>query len=105
VIVDIYLYERDGWQAAAYTAETEEVRSRTLEAGAAAAAAYRALLAAVLAAVSTGDKHQFPELSRRVAHAVADIIAVAEQLKGLYLLRKSVVTHLLSYFLFFKVTL
>ncbi|XP_028167577.1 talin-1 isoform X13 [Ostrinia furnacalis] len=69
-------------KAAAYTAESEEVRTRTIEAGAAAASAYRALLTAVLNAVGGADKQHFPELSRRVAHAVADIIAAAELLKG-----------------------
>ncbi|CAH0404281.1 unnamed protein product [Chilo suppressalis] len=69
-------------KAAAYTAENIETRTRTIEAGAAAATAYRELLSAVLLAVSTGDRQHFPELSRRVAHAVADIIAAAETLKG-----------------------
>ncbi|KAL0859340.1 hypothetical protein ABMA27_011134 [Loxostege sticticalis] len=70
-------------KAAAYTAESIEVRQRTIEAGAAAASAYRALLTAVLNAVGGAqDKQHFPELSRRVAHAVADIIAAAELLKG-----------------------
>ncbi|XP_049882478.1 talin-1 isoform X7 [Pectinophora gossypiella] len=71
-------------KAAAFTAETAELQARTIEAGREAAAAYRALLQAVLAACH-GDaaaRHSFPDLSRRVAHTVADIIAAAELLKG-----------------------
>ncbi|KAL4712138.1 hypothetical protein ACJJTC_010999 [Scirpophaga incertulas] len=70
-------------KAAAWSAESSEIRQRTLEVGAAAAEAYRALMSGVLAAVTGGgDRHAFPELSRKVALAVADIIAVAESLKG-----------------------
>ncbi|XP_037872864.1 talin-1 isoform X9 [Bombyx mori] len=71
-------------KAAAQAAESAEVRERGVRAGLAAAQAYRALLQAVLQA-ATGDsaaRQQFPELSRRVAHTVADIIATAELLKG-----------------------
>ncbi|KAI5632790.1 i/LWEQ domain-containing protein [Phthorimaea operculella] len=71
-------------KAAAFTAESAELQSRTVEAGRQAATAYRSLLQAVLAACN-GDsnaRQSFPELSRRVAHTVADIIAAAELLKG-----------------------
>ncbi|CAH0698118.1 unnamed protein product [Spodoptera exigua] len=71
-------------KGAAHAAETEELRTRTLEAGRAAAQAYRALLQGVLAACG-GDaaaRHHLPDLSRHVAHATADIIATAELLKG-----------------------
>ncbi|XP_063391701.1 talin-1 [Cydia fagiglandana] len=66
-------------KAAAFTAETDELRIRTIEAGREAALAYRALLQAVL---SGNGKRQLPDLSRRVAAAVADIIAAADLLKG-----------------------
>ncbi|XP_022816800.1 talin-1 isoform X8 [Spodoptera litura] len=71
-------------KGAAHAAETAELRSRTLEAGRAAAAAYRALLGGVLAAAGGdgGARHDLPDLSRHVAHATADIIATAELLKG-----------------------
>ncbi|KAJ8706954.1 hypothetical protein PYW08_011088 [Mythimna loreyi] len=71
-------------KGAAHSAESAELQTRTLEAGRAAAQAYRALLQGVLAACS-GDataRHQLPELSRHVAHTTADIIATAELLKG-----------------------
>ncbi|XP_075988130.1 talin_middle and talin-RS domain-containing protein rhea isoform X2 [Anticarsia gemmatalis] len=71
-------------KGAAHAAETSDLQSRTLESGRSAAEAYRALLTGVLAACN-GDvaaRQHFPELSRRVAHAVADIIATAELLKG-----------------------
>ncbi|XP_063370870.1 talin-1 [Cydia amplana] len=66
-------------KAAAFTAETDELRIRTIESGREAALAYRALLQAVL---SGNGKRQLPDLSRRVAAAVADIIAAADLLKG-----------------------
>ncbi|KAH9632859.1 hypothetical protein HF086_013646 [Spodoptera exigua] len=74
----------DDESGAAHAAETEDLRTRTLEAGRAAAQAYRALLQGVLAACG-GDaaaRHHLPDLSRHVAHATADIIATAELLKG-----------------------
>ncbi|XP_052742695.1 talin-1 isoform X2 [Bicyclus anynana] len=66
-------------KGAAHAAETEELRARTLASTRAAAEAYRALLAALLSAPA---RAQLPELSRRVAQAVADMLAVAELLKG-----------------------
>ncbi|XP_050558739.1 talin-1 [Spodoptera frugiperda] len=71
-------------KGAAHAAETPELRTRTLEAGRAAAAAYRALLGGVLAAAGgdAGARHSLPDLSRHVAHTTADIIATAELLKG-----------------------
>ncbi|XP_050359192.1 talin-1 isoform X1 [Nymphalis io] len=66
-------------KGAAHGAETGELRARTLAATRAAAEAYRALLAALLA---PGARAQLPELSRRVARAVADMLAAADLLKG-----------------------
>ncbi|XP_064075627.1 talin-1 isoform X3 [Vanessa tameamea] len=66
-------------KGAAHGAETEELRTRTLAATQTAAEAYRALLAALLA---PGARAQLPELSRRVARAVADMLAAADLLKG-----------------------
>ncbi|XP_069364128.1 talin-1 [Maniola hyperantus] len=67
-------------KGAAHSAETEELKIRTLETTRAAAEAYRSLLAALLNAPAS--RNQLPELSRRVAQAVADMLAVAELLKG-----------------------
>ncbi|XP_026736418.1 talin-1 isoform X5 [Trichoplusia ni] len=70
-------------KGAAHGAESAELSERTKLSGRAAAQAYRALLAAVLAAGGDSSARQhFPELSRNVAHTVADIIATAELLKG-----------------------
>ncbi|XP_045457678.1 talin-1 [Melitaea cinxia] len=66
-------------KGAAHSAETEELRERTLVTTQAAAEAYRALLAALL---SPSARSQLPELSRRVARAVADMLATADLLKG-----------------------
>ncbi|CAG9134195.1 unnamed protein product [Plutella xylostella] len=67
-------------KAAAFTAETEELKQQTLEAGRNAALAYRALLVALLGTAE--DKAQLPELSRHVASAAAELIAYADKLKG-----------------------
>ncbi|CAH2056199.1 unnamed protein product, partial [Iphiclides podalirius] len=69
-------------KGAAQAAETEELRARTLETTRAAGEAFRALLQAVLAAPGGAARSHLPELSRRVARAVADMLAVAELLKG-----------------------
>ncbi|XP_037295734.1 LOW QUALITY PROTEIN: talin-1-like [Manduca sexta] len=71
-------------KAAAHAAESAELQARALQCGRAAAEAYRALLQAVLqaAGADVAARQQFPDLSRRVAHTVADIIATAELLKG-----------------------
>ena len=65
-------------QGAAHTAETEELKTRTLETTRSTALAYSALLTALLG----NARAQLPELSRKVALAVADMLAVADLLKG-----------------------
>ncbi|CAG4965789.1 unnamed protein product [Colias eurytheme] len=67
-------------KSAAHAAESDELRTRTLESTRAAAEAYRALLSALLSAPAS--KAALPDLSRNVAHAVADMLAAAELLKG-----------------------
>ncbi|XP_013176171.1 PREDICTED: talin-1 isoform X2 [Papilio xuthus] len=69
-------------KGAAQAAETEELRTRTLEATRAAGEAFRALLQAVLAAPGGAARSALPDLSRSVARAVADMLAAAELLKG-----------------------
>ncbi|XP_013143136.1 PREDICTED: talin-1 isoform X2 [Papilio polytes] len=69
-------------KGAAQAAETEELRTRTLEATRAAGEAFRALLQAVLAAPGGAARSALPDLSRCVARAVADMLAAAELLKG-----------------------
>ncbi|XP_068621832.1 talin-1-like [Battus philenor] len=69
-------------KGAAQAADTEELRTRTLEATRAAGEAFRALLQAVLAAPGGGARSALPDLSRCVARAVADMLAAAELLKG-----------------------
>lgn len=62
------------------------MRSRTLKAGHEAANAYRELLQAVLKAIQgqPGARQTFPDHGRNVAQAAADIVAVAESLKGFF---------------------
>ncbi|CAK1592968.1 unnamed protein product [Parnassius mnemosyne] len=69
-------------KGAAHAAESAELRARTLETTRAAGSAFRALLQAVLAAPGGAARAQLPDLSRSVARAVADMLAVAELLKG-----------------------
>ncbi|XP_073841689.1 talin_middle and talin-RS domain-containing protein rhea isoform X2 [Musca autumnalis] len=60
-------------------AETEDLRQRTLEAGAAVGEAYRELLTGILHNCSADDRMH---LSRRVAKCVTDLVAMAGLLKG-----------------------
>ncbi|XP_059217650.1 talin-1 isoform X2 [Stomoxys calcitrans] len=60
-------------------AETDDLRHRTLEAGAAVAEAYRDLLTGILQNCSADDRMH---LSRRVAKCVTDLVAMAGMLKG-----------------------
>ncbi|XP_017129396.1 talin-2 isoform X2 [Drosophila elegans] len=60
-------------------AETEELRSRTLEAGTAVGESYRDLLSGILHSCSADDRMH---LSRRVAKCVTDLVAMARLLKG-----------------------
>ncbi|XP_044314006.1 talin-2 isoform X2 [Drosophila rhopaloa] len=60
-------------------AETEELRSRTLEAGTAVGESYRDLLSGILHNCSADDRMH---LSRRVAKCVTDLVAMARLLKG-----------------------
>ncbi|XP_030385592.1 talin-2 isoform X3 [Scaptodrosophila lebanonensis] len=60
-------------------AETEELRSRTLEAGTAVGESYRDLLNGILHNCSADDRMH---LSRRVAKCVTDLVAMARLLKG-----------------------
>lgn len=60
-------------------AETDELRQRTLEAGAAVGESYRQLLTGILENCSADDRMH---LSRRVAKCVTDLVAMAGLLKG-----------------------
>lgn len=60
-------------------AETDDLRQRTLEAGAAVGEAYRELLNGILHNCSADDRMHF---SRRVAKCVTDLVAMARLLKG-----------------------
>lgn len=60
-------------------AETEDLRQRTLEAGAAVGESYRELLNGILHNCSADDR---VHLSRRVAKSVTDLVAMARLLKG-----------------------
>ncbi|XP_037955861.1 talin-1 isoform X2 [Teleopsis dalmanni] len=60
-------------------AETEELRQRTLEAGAAVGESYRELLNGILHNCTADDRMH---LSRRVAKCVTDLVAMARLLKG-----------------------
>ncbi|KAG8222944.1 hypothetical protein J437_LFUL000239 [Ladona fulva] len=70
----------------AYSAETVELRKRTLAAGDAVASNYRELLQGVLMAIAragTADARQaLPPISRAIAQSVTELVAVAELLKG-----------------------
>lgn len=60
-------------------AETEELRNRTLEAGAGVGEAYGDLLQGILRNCSADERMH---LSRRVAKCVTDLVAMARLLKG-----------------------
>jgi talin len=60
-------------------AETQDLRQRTLDTGAAVAIAYRDLLQAILHNCSAEERMQ---LSRRVAKCVTDLVSMAQLLKG-----------------------
>lgn len=60
-------------------AETEELRQRTIEAGAAVGNSYRDLLEGTLRHCSADERMH---LSRRVAKCVTDLVAMAQLLKG-----------------------
>ncbi|KAL9904952.1 talin-1 isoform X1 [Glossina fuscipes] len=60
-------------------AETEDLRQRTLEAGAAVGESYRELLNGILRNCSADERMH---LSRRVAKCVTDLVAMARLLKG-----------------------
>lgn len=60
-------------------AETEELRQRTLEAGAGVGESYRELLNGILHNCTADDRMH---LSRRVAKCVTDLVAMARLLKG-----------------------
>ncbi|XP_011297358.1 talin-2 isoform X1 [Fopius arisanus] len=70
--------------AAHHCAETRELRERTLQAGHDVALNYRELLQAILMISSrSGDaKHTLPQISRKIATSVTELVAVAELLKG-----------------------
>ncbi|XP_063985728.1 talin-2 isoform X1 [Diachasmimorpha longicaudata] len=70
--------------AAHHCAETKELRERTLQAGHDVALNYRELLQAILMISSkSGDvKHTLPQISRKIATSVTELVAVAELLKG-----------------------
>ncbi|XP_055385289.1 talin-2 isoform X2 [Condylostylus longicornis] len=66
-------------QVAWTCAETEELRQRTLEAGAAVGESYHYLLVGILKNCSADDRMHY---SRRVAKCVTDLCAMAKLLKG-----------------------
>jgi talin len=74
-------------KAAAYSAETHELRSRVLEAGRGCAYHYRELLQMVhqnikRSITTTEAKHQLVVMSRTIATSVTEIVSSAELLKG-----------------------
>ncbi|XP_044738316.1 talin-1 isoform X2 [Chrysoperla carnea] len=70
-------------KGAAYScAETEELRNRTLKAGADVATQYRELLQAILQGGGQDSKHLLPPISRKMAQCVTDLVTAAELLKG-----------------------
>lgn len=79
-------------KCAAYSAETTETRARTLQAGRETAIQYRELLQLVLHVLSrpnpsanTEIKNNFPIISRKIAQCVTSLLAMAEVLKGQWL--------------------
>ncbi|KAF7995722.1 hypothetical protein HCN44_006829 [Aphidius gifuensis] len=72
-------------KSAAYNcAETSELRDRTLQAGHDVAMTYRELLQSILqiSSRSSDVKHTLPQISRKIAQSVTELVAVAELLKG-----------------------
>ena len=76
-------------QGAAYGAETNELRVRTLQAGRETAFQYRELLQLVLHVLSRPNpataaeiKNNFPIVSRKIAQCVTGLVSMAELLKG-----------------------
>lgn len=76
-------------KGAAYTADSNDNRLRTLQAGRETALQYRELLLLVLQAVSRPNpaanmemKNNFPIISRKIAHCVTSLVSIAEILKG-----------------------
>ncbi|XP_043217689.1 talin-2-like isoform X2 [Amphibalanus amphitrite] len=72
-------------KGAAYSAESAELKTRTLEAGHSIAAEYRRLLQWVLTILNkptVESKQQLPAVSRQIAQCVTELVAAAEQLKG-----------------------
>lgn len=71
----------------ANSAETEELRIRTLSAGTETASRYRELLQAVLLALnrpgSSEAKQELLPISRLIAQCVTNLVAMAELLKGI----------------------
>ncbi|XP_075218972.1 talin_middle and talin-RS domain-containing protein rhea isoform X1 [Lycorma delicatula] len=73
-------------KGASNTAESNELKNRTLQAGQDVALQYRELLQTVLHILSrpgaTDTKQGLPPISRRIAQSVTELVAVAELLKG-----------------------
>jgi len=76
-------------KGAAYGAETNDGRVRTLQAGRETALQYRELLQLVLTVLSRPNpaatmeiKNNFPVVSRKIAQCVTSLVAMAELLKG-----------------------
>lgn len=74
------------YQGAANSAETNELKTRTLQAGQDVAMQYRELLQTVLHILNrpgaSDAKLGLPPISRRIAQSVTELVAVAELLKG-----------------------
>lgn len=66
-------------RSVAWTAETEELRHRTIQSGAALAEAYKDLINGILHECTADERMH---LSRRVAKSVTDLVALARLLKG-----------------------
>jgi talin len=75
-------------QGTANSADSEEFRTRTLQAGHDVAVQYRELLQTILHILSrpggaADAKQSLPPISRRIAQCVTELVASAELLKGM----------------------
>lgn len=89
-------------QGAALNAETNDLREKCLKAGQQLADEYRVLLQAVqtVTTKSGSDKTQLTIISRRIAQYVTELVAIAEQLKGIFL--TSTIYYELQFFFSFQ---
>ena len=85
----LFVFHCVTFQSCGYTAETEEYRVRTLQAGRETALQYRELLQLVLHVLNRPNpsanmevKNNFPIVSRKIAQCVTSLVSMAEILKG-----------------------